>query len=349
MNPDGDKNQNTSNGTPNADPTQRAIFTPNSAPASSNQSRDSSVVTGSVVEPASAGLSHPYLSNHPTQTFASETGDIIINNTKPQPKSKKKFWIIGGIVGVGVAIILLACVVLLTSKSKNENTLAGIDHELYMYGNYLFSGSDSSQKISNPPSYYSTYFYNTLFTSDDPLEYLKDVEDKFGTFQEQYQDFRTKINNESAQLTLDDSVNLNSIQIKNLKQFLENASINEADMLSLYISHGGSAMVQTVKESYSDLANSDSALLANIGSNEITLAETLKNIYDKYSARGCISNNELDNTCIAENFWSADFSEQQAKVTELQNEMDSNYRQLVINVISACWNTINIFNGLEIK
>lgn len=54
------------------------------------------------------GLSHPYLSKHPTQSFASsnESGDIVLSANVPKTnKLNKKFLIIGGIVG---AVLIFA-------------------------------------------------------------------------------------------------------------------------------------------------------------------------------------------------------------------------------------------------
>lgn len=70
--------------------------------------------------PASAQASdgsstHPYFSSHPTQTFNTEAGDIILNTGAPKPKQNKRPFIIGGVI---LAVFVLICVVVLLVVSK---------------------------------------------------------------------------------------------------------------------------------------------------------------------------------------------------------------------------------------
>jgi hypothetical protein len=53
-----------------------------------------------------SGLSHPYLSSHPTQTFNTDTGDIILNAGEPKSKRNKRPLIIGGMI---LAVFVVIC------------------------------------------------------------------------------------------------------------------------------------------------------------------------------------------------------------------------------------------------
>lgn len=111
-----------SNGADNSGATDssvpQGIFTPNptTPPA---QPAQTPVVTGSVVEPATTGLSHPYVSNHPTQTTASGVGDIVIGKNGKKISPKKPL-VIGGIIGAVIAVIIaiVAIVGLVSNDDK---------------------------------------------------------------------------------------------------------------------------------------------------------------------------------------------------------------------------------------
>ncbi len=93
---------------------RQAIFTPQppvvegeapTIPASAQASDGSSI--------------HPYFSSHPTQTFNTEVGDIILNTSAPKPKQNKRPFIIGGIILVIFAVV---CVVVLLISSLFTNS-----------------------------------------------------------------------------------------------------------------------------------------------------------------------------------------------------------------------------------
>lgn len=94
---------------------RQAIFTPQS------EQPEAVPGTGIPAQP-SVDLSHPYFSNHPTQTFNTEVGDIILNTGTPKPKQNKRPFIIGGIIlavfTVVLVVVLLVVLPSLNSKSK---------------------------------------------------------------------------------------------------------------------------------------------------------------------------------------------------------------------------------------
>lgn len=112
MNPDGDENQNNLNGVPNADPTQQAIFTPAQTPVPEppRPAQNSSAIVGSVVEPASTGLSHQYTVNE---------GDIIIKTRKPRVKNKKRLIIVSALV---VFVVLALCGFFVSQSGIDETS-----------------------------------------------------------------------------------------------------------------------------------------------------------------------------------------------------------------------------------
>lgn len=91
---------------------RQALFTPQPPEATAN--------TDSLTDQSqtAVNLSHPYFSNHPTQTFNTDTGDIILNSGEPKPKQNKRPFIIGGII---LAVVVVVCMVVLLVVSKIGN------------------------------------------------------------------------------------------------------------------------------------------------------------------------------------------------------------------------------------
>lgn len=302
--------------------------------------------TGSFVTPSSgSGLTHPFFSNHPSQTFNTDAGDIILAGAAPvKPKFNKKPLIIGGIIAA-VLVVVGVVMVAFGTANPNGNTKIGKAHRgLYTYGNYLINGSKSDQRINENLPYYSTYFYDGVLQDDDPTKLVTEAERIFNSFYTDYQLYRATLD-EVTQNILDTSVDLNSVQLEVLQQYLEIQDINEVDMLELYLSGGSSSMVADVTQNYAKLFSSNTALLSTIAENKISLAEAMGVMYDNYTEQGCLNGNSFDDACLKENTWSNEVKEQQSRFLVLQQEIINNHRQLLINVIDACMNTISLFNN----
>lgn len=188
MNPDGDENQNNLNGVPNADPTQQAIFTPAQTPVPEppRPAQNSSAIVGSVVEPASTGLSHQYYSNHPTKTSASGIGDIVVRGDK---KSKKLPLLIGAIIG---GLILIIALIVTFTQNSDKKVLSLLQQNLDVVENV--------EGVLNG-AFYSTLTTESLF-SDETRE---NINQNFPRFEEFAQQF-AKINPNKVSANIRESV-----------------------------------------------------------------------------------------------------------------------------------------------
>lgn len=152
-----DGRDDNSNSSDAANSVQPGIFTPNPTTPPTPPAQ-TPVVTGSVVEPASntttTGLSHPYVSNHPTQTFSSETGDIVIGNSVPKGRKNKKILIMGIIITtvilLFVSIIFLICQNpssrVLKLFKQNIDAVENVDQVL----NGAFIGTLTTEELFSP-------------------------------------------------------------------------------------------------------------------------------------------------------------------------------------------------------
>lgn len=118
--------------TPPAVPTKQAIFTPNPevpAEASAGNAFGAQAGAFGASEMNSTGPAHPFFSNHPTQTFASGAGDIIINHgSAGRPKTSRKPLIIGGIIIAALVVVLVG--VMLWPKNQTSALLKVLEENV---------------------------------------------------------------------------------------------------------------------------------------------------------------------------------------------------------------------------
>lgn len=174
---------------------RQAIFTPQppvvegeapTIPASAQASDGSSI--------------HPYFSSHPTQTFNTEAGDIILNTSAPKPKQNKRPFIIGGVI---LAVFVLICVVLLVllspnSKSKLLNTLEpSVQYVKDLEELFYESARDNTMayKILTPDAYKKINAgMNCINAIHNQLESIK-ANDKIASIQKQLAELRSSYQN----------------------------------------------------------------------------------------------------------------------------------------------------------
>ncbi len=339
MNPDGDKNQNTSNGVPNADPTQQAIFTPTptSAPEPQRPAQDSSVIVGSVVEPAATGLSHQYYSNHPTRTSASGVGDIVVGGTPKKKLSKKTILLV--ISAVAFLVIIAATFIIIFSSSKNtaKNGLSDVEVAFNRYANYLLFGQkrDALDGKFDP---YQTYEVDRQLALD-PLD------------MNYWNEASKLLNDATASLSSSDGAYKDELMVA-LNNYQENFSFiqtyaqitnepSEEDMLQAYLKSGPSGVNEYLNNFYSKINDLESSLAEDF----ITLKRQQYSLatgkFDFYSEVGCIRNGSM----IVQNCNQANITDSiETRFLELVNASNSAMdksnalvRNSILYLKSYCW------------
>lgn len=176
-----------------ANSNRQALFTPQPLIA-----EDSAPVPASA-QASDGSSTHPYFSSHPTQTFSTDTGDIILNSGEPKPKQNKRPFIIGGIV-LGIFVIVSVAVLAIASLSSNprQNQVVTMQDAYMTYANYLLTGNikntewqepDQSNDYETMPDY---EFYQQVYTKRD--------EQYFSTLDSLFAEFATKYDTEKDSL-----------------------------------------------------------------------------------------------------------------------------------------------------
>lgn len=164
---------------------RQALFTPQPPEATAN--------TDSLTDQSqtAVNLSHPYFSNHPTQTFNTDTGDIILNSGEPKPKQNKRPFIIGGII---LAVVVVVCViVLLLVEAISKPSQADVSKSFNVFKDYIEYGPDNA---NDDNSWYisqlTSYMYDT-----------SDVKEESQKIKSLYVDFKSKLQQSNITLSND--------------------------------------------------------------------------------------------------------------------------------------------------
>ncbi len=118
-----------------------------------------------------AALSHPYFSNHPTQTSASGVGDIVIDNrpVKQNRKSKTTSLSRGKVIGIVMAVVAVVFIIVLAVVSiKSESDLSTL---LPTYEN-----SVSNIEGLLPMTDYNTISFRRFFNTEQHNQLNLDIE-----------------------------------------------------------------------------------------------------------------------------------------------------------------------------
>lgn len=134
-----DPTQGENNPTPE---NRQPVFTPEPTPTP----------VAPTVEPA-AGPMHPFFSNHPSQTFNTDAGDIILAGDAPvKPKLNKKPLIIGGIIAAVLVVVGVVVMVVAGRKNADEAVISA-----------FYSTANGVQAMDE---ILSTAYYGDLWTEE---------------------------------------------------------------------------------------------------------------------------------------------------------------------------------------
>lgn len=269
-----------------------AIFTPQPDPTEP---------AGSPMAPGqpSANLSHPYFSNHPTQTFNTEAGDIILNTGAPKPKQSKRPFIIGGIIVVFIVALAVSGWALLSGKrgkneTVNETQAPIVTDELKnaynAYVNLLFFGKNTEENLIPTAIDNGTFETDEIYAekmissvSDDRENYFNALNNTFLVFKNIY---------EECHFT--DSIDEIS------DYFFKYAIRNEytlSELISLYLTKGKEEALSEVNARFA--LSTSNAALARYLENQKKTTEIEILLIEAANQAGCIKSGTFDEVCIA--------------------------------------------------
>lgn len=289
--------------------------------------------------------SHPYFANHPTQTFNSDTGDIILRPEGSTNSKRHKKWPIVLLIVV-LVIALIGAVVWFVSSRERKPDVGAMEKNLYRYTNYLFYGNeDDTRPEENVPSYL-TSIYDAVIGKKSTEEYLQHANSLIEQFSnEYYANYTTGSSDIDAKLKVVVD-NLNQ-QFSSVKQYAEIEDLDYGEMIQIYLARGAESLQKETSDRYKALSESHNTNLISIAENKNLLASYVVAIYNIYSASGCIQNGALDATCAQDIVTTEEILQAQQSVQDISLSINDSVQSLISGTTGSAWNAIVAFSNQE--
>lgn len=285
---------------------------------------------------SSVNLSHPYLSNHPTQTFNTDTGDIILNTGSPKPKQNKRPFIIGGII---LAVFVAVCVGVLaivpkTPDTKNSSTNNLAEIEFNRFATYLLYGT-SSDTLSG--EYESDKTYELDLQLENP-EHNSDYWNKSSELLNQA--IQSAENDTSITRYLVRSLRNYQEYFNFISLYDEIGRFDEERLLSSYLSGGANLADSLISNFYNKFDGQDFNIAKTyVDSRKVQYEETVK-LYAIYGELGCVRNGNIDESACT-HAPSADmlkkFEELSSAISKAAMTANKSLQNSITYLKSRCW------------
>lgn len=308
---------------------RQALFTPEP------EAPEATVASGATSTQPSVNLSHPYFSNHPTQTFNTDTGDIILNPAGPKPKQNKRPFIIGGAILAGFILIVATVLLLLPKDNDITNKNSSVAKERFnQFATYLLYGKTENRLTGE---------------YEDDKSYELDLQLERETVDENYWEKSAELlGNAVASATEDQSVtrylvkSLQSYQqnFDFIRAYRRNGDLDEERLLASYVGSGANTAKTLIDTFYSKYGNADSSITQNYVDQRKTQYGDLINIFAIYNELGCIKNGVIsDKNCTGNP--SQEMMEQFVTLSEsigaAQDNAEESVQKSIQYLKSRCW------------
>ena len=148
----------------------------NSNPNNSEPERQAVFSSGAPSTPPdgqNANMTHPFFANHPSQTFNTEAGDIIIGRGKTKAGQSKKWKKIVAVFVIVLVIALIPCIIVVAIKGAEKSHMV---QQYNQFANYLLYGQESTSAPSEDCRNNTNCAFDELFVtrnSEESLAYLE--------------------------------------------------------------------------------------------------------------------------------------------------------------------------------
>ena len=338
-----DPNQN-NQGDDNTGENRQAIFTPQP------QVPDTSVAIPESAQASDGSSTHPYFSSHPTQTFNTDAGDIIIRTDEPKAKHNKRPFIIGGII-LAAFVVICAVVLAIIAASSNKApsgssktpTLNDAQQYFAKSAGYLLY-NDGNERVGDSYDVNRAYQLDYQFEELDDEHYWNNVTNNLRLAIESLE------NSDNASTdTYQDLLNFLKTQLLNvdfLSQYHNFPTISSDDLLKMVSNDGVSATNTYIDNLYTDLNEELVKTHTPYFENQQNYYHAVANLYETYRANNCVQNGEILVTC-SDNVDTSPIGNTQINALAEASSIIEAYTQMLIRrTENNCWIITSSFADL---
>lgn len=253
--------------------------------------------------PATSPTMQTYVSQYPagTDTYTKDDQQFIeLADSTTKAQKSRKWWVIGGVVGV-LAAIAIALMVVMPNK-KTDNNTASLSFEHYKhYANYLIYGEDSGKDIAEDVEWDKQSVILDvilLYSSKEKADYADMLLDLYNNFSESFtkldMDKEFKENKELVK-GLYESTNTS---VESLSRLIKSGNVSSDEIVSAYLKGGEKNVTDILNTAFGDIDSSNEDSYSSFVVSKKQEAGAIVALYNYYSSKGCIHNGNMNSDCI---------------------------------------------------
>lgn len=252
--------------------------------------QEQSIVSNSFSQPMSPMGMNMNMMNQ-SIPMSDDTGDIILNTD--EGKKSKKWWIVGGVLGlVAIAAAVAVGLWLKPWEWSGRNDDSGfketIKESFDKYANYLVNGRVSKEPLEEEYIYGRSY---ALGRAINTLDY-----DYFEKLADYWSDFWQMYDNQDV-IAVDGIIRQNDMMDFMITYYKE-AYITDYDLLKRYNNEGSDVIRSYISREYEKLEKMEYGLADDFAIAMKNKLLSQIDLYDIYAQGGCIIEDRLDYDCI---------------------------------------------------
>lgn len=278
---------------------------------------------------------HPFVANHPTQTFASEAGDIVLSSdTQPLKTRRKKkplLWIAAALL---TATVIIGIIVAAISGSFSNTSTTRLHEDFNKYANYFLYSTDSAADIEGAYQYGDRYALSGI-AGEETATHIDNAKKKYQKFLESYHSYTANhadaVDEETAAL-----VNSYYNKLELFGYLLEHPNLTAQDILDVFIEQP-ETVAQLAVEYYG--YSGDVQEIHDFAADYLASVYSLLEAYEAYSTNGCIDEGAVMRMCQrdANNPELTEANEKYASFNSFYREMAEKYKIVTTDVYQDIW------------
>lgn len=323
---------------------RQAIFTPQPEAANPPETSQPPTAVDTTTDitpptPPASDATHPFLSNHPTQTFNTNTGDIILGGAAPKTKQNKR--------PIFIVIIILVCLALVTvilmaasgMFGGKQVSTAGVRTKWNEFTTYLENGPEGGEEKTNENNNEETddaeENATEIYRRDEDEWYIFNL-DRYDLSNDQQLQYVQELQGRWQKVS--DDISSNETFVTNYASVLKHAT--NFQLLDYYKTE---ILQRYIKNDENNVAAYILTLTPNAGKAEdINVADTaLRNyllsyttVVDFYKVHQCFADGGIDENC------SANLSENNDSFNVALDTLADKYRALQSSNVAVTNNLI---------
>ncbi len=306
---------------------RQAIFTPQPEAANPPETPQPPTTVNTAADitpptPPASDATHPFLSNHPTQTFNTNTGDIILGGAVPKTKQNKRP------IFIGVAIILVClavvAVILMAASGvfgEKQVSTAEVRTKWNEFTTYLENGPEGASR--DEENWFLLEAGGFGYPDVEQTEFIDQSRSLYADFIKMYN--KSPVKSETLDGLIAQNTELFDVALKYLN--LEHAS---KDLVNKLLADGEAAALGDIATLLPEKTSTEQINTLIDVMNQYLMAKIY--IYNIYREADCLTDGEPDEYCEILTDGNQRLEQLDNQFETAEEQMMSGYRWLITEI-----------------